>query len=685
MGRYDRFAIVRVLAESDLGWFAALRPRVKSKQRAININGVVIQRILPQRLRESTRFDVTAECVMPGARATETRVLSRVHKNWRLGGTAVKGDVFARVAAGDFLVAEFDGAVGPLPTLRWSVVTQANAVECEMIRAALDHQLQDGMASFRGDAAEYRVVSSLLDSHREQVVQPGPLTTASDMTDQTAHANPSLPTTENVPPDPGRMIQALRSMGYTFEQAVADLVDNSLAAKAKRILVRVMRDEDSITRVFIADDGRGMSEDRLTEAMRFGSAHEQSTSQLGKFGMGLKLASLSHAPRFAVATRRGGWIGGRQWTIEGITRGWECDILSHRETGQLLKQVSDALDTSNSGTVVCWYQPDRISIKDKPTVVIDRLIHRLRQHLAIHLHRFIEDGRVHIELDSQEEGTEPHAVRTEVEAQNPFRYDASPDDSFPRQYRMELAGIGPMKLEAHIWPPDSTSPNYKLDNRVSARQGFYIYRNDRLIQAGGWNNIRETEPHLSLARVAIDLSPAYDQEFGLDVQKSSVELPPGFPAALQDAKDDEGRPFREFLQRAQAIYRKQERANPENQPLVPGTGIAAALRQAVKDILVTERRRTRPVEFEWTRISPEELFALDRDNGRILLNKEWRHRILDGRRASSADAPLLKLLLFLLVRDDLDTDRVSRVRKERLDQINRILLAALRPTANSED
>jgi hypothetical protein len=168
MGRFDRFVLVRILTESDLGWFAALRPRVKSKQRAVNINTSIIQRILPDALKQSEGFEVLAECVFPGAHASEVRGLSRVHKNWRLGGKAVKGDVFSQVSAGDLFVAEFDGLASPRPTLRWSIVLQHDAVEHELIQSAFDHQFEDGMAACRADADDYRLVTDVLDVHRDQ-------------------------------------------------------------------------------------------------------------------------------------------------------------------------------------------------------------------------------------------------------------------------------------------------------------------------------------------------------------------------------------------------------------------------------------------------------------------------------------------------------------------------------------
>ena len=475
------------------------------------------------------------------------------------------------------------------------------------------------------------------------------------------------------------LIQALRSIGYSLEEAVADIIDNSISAgKAQNILVRLIRSEDRIEQVLIADDGIGMSEKRLHEAMRFGADTEKSLDSLSKFGMGLKLASLSQATELTVGTRSAGNTSGRRWTVESISDDWRCDPVPRQDLNRLMKGPWGDLDLSRHGTIVAWSGLDRIRIgKGGLDTTIKRLLDRLRLHVGLHFHRFIEDGRVNLWLDSQQEGEEPNDFRIQVEALNPFGYDQSGDSDYPRSFPLELGDLGELPMEAHIWPPNSAGRNYKLDS-AAKRQGFYFYRNDRLIQAGGWNDIRDSEPHSSLARIAIDLPPELDSYFSLDVQKSSIKTPPVFVTALRTAADGKKTKFSEYLKLAQATYRKQERKNPDNFPLVPFEGLPAYLRDNLWETLAPGEKRIRRVAFKWANIEGGDFFEIDRDNSVVTLNRTYRTRILGSRRPSAGDAPLLKVLLFLLLREDLDSDRVSRKQLEWLDTCNRALTHAMK-------
>jgi hypothetical protein len=144
---------------------------------------------------------------------------------------------------------------------------------------------------------------------------------------------------------------------------------------------------------------------------------------------------------------------------------------------------------------------------------------------------------------------------------------------------MRLAGVGEIPLEGHIWPPNSDQPEYRLGNRAAARQGFYFYRNHRLIQAGGWNGLvqNDAEPHGSLARVRVDLPPSFDDSFSLNVQKSSVIVPPGFVEAAFDASDCDGVSFDAYRQTAQRVYRSREAKAFIRQTPIPGTGLPDAV------------------------------------------------------------------------------------------------------------
>jgi len=136
---------------------------------------------------------------------------------------------------------------------------------------------------------------------------------------------------EHTPPDPARLIFALRQIGYTFEQALADLLDNSITAGANAVLIRFLCDSSGIRSLAIVDDGCGMNARELGEAMRFGSSKDRHRLSLGKFGMGLKLASFSHARSLTVLTHKNGRALG--WVIVNIVVAVSCNMAGDSRRG----------------------------------------------------------------------------------------------------------------------------------------------------------------------------------------------------------------------------------------------------------------------------------------------------------------------------------------------------------------
>ena len=166
--------------------------------------------------------------------------------------------------------------------------------------------------------------------------------------DTRAAALPIRPSDSNLP-DSGRLITALRQIGYNLDQAIADLVDNSVNAKSRTVLIRLLHDGERVCSLAVVDDGHGMDKRELTNAMRFGSNGEQGASTLGKFGMGLKLASLSHARSMTVFTRQHGSAMARRWTVEGISAGWKCDRAKlETSLGTLLSSIHRIWPSDNS-------------------------------------------------------------------------------------------------------------------------------------------------------------------------------------------------------------------------------------------------------------------------------------------------------------------------------------------------
>ena len=485
--------------------------------------------------------------------------------------------------------------------------------------------------------------------------------------------------TEEIPPDPANMITALRQIGYTLEQSIADLIDNSITAKARRVLVRFVHDGKNIQRLVIADDGDGMNAKKLREAMKFGSKQQGDGASLGKYGMGLKVASFGYAQTLTVLTRQGNFVGGRRWTVGGISDGWMCDILDKEQVKDNLNQPLGNVDISKKGTILVWSDIDRLTI-DKGGVAktLQKITKRLNLHFGLCFHRFIENKKLEIRIDDRAIGSEESDICTIVKAVNPFGYGKSGADDFPKTYKANVPGVGPLSLTAHIWPPNSKAIEYKLGSKAAARQGFYFYRNDRLIQPGGWNGVvdNETEPHTSLARIVINMSRGQDAQYGLNVQKSAIIVPTTFTEAIKTAVSGDGDTLQDFRVEAQKVYRKDERYSA-SLPLVPDRGIPRKLARDVRAFISPKRGRVRKVKIEWGTVKSGDVFELDRNDKRIILNNAFRSDILAGRAASQSDVPAFKLLLFLLLEKDLDQGKVSALQRERLDLINNILIEAV--------
>lgn len=490
---------------------------------------------------------------------------------------------------------------------------------------------------------------------------------------------PQRPSVDITPPNAGRLITALRQLGYSLEQALADLIDNSINARASTVLIRFITEADRVHSILVADDGIGMTENVLKDAMRFGSAQKSDPLSLGKYGMGLKLASFSHARALSVLSRRDGVSFGRRWTVQGNRGGWECDVLSANHVSEKMAVTRGGLESALGGTMVLWDDIDRLPVSSRGLrATLRDLQRRLQTHLGLSFHRFIERQQLKILLDQQVYGQPEHGIRIEIRPLDPFAYHRSGSPKYPKAFSINVEGVGQIEAVAHVWPPNSEAEEYRLEHKAAARQGFYFYRNERLIQAGGWNGLlqHETEPHNSLARVCIDLPPRLDASFGLNVQKSAVVPPPGFIAAIGEARSEDGAAFDSFRRTAQLVYRCQDYRAEKKYPLVPAAGLPKRLQETAREILSPGDDRVRTANFRWENFAGEDLFQIERESMTIKLNEKYRNQLLAGLSPGRTDLPMLKLLIFPLVEPDLAVERVTVSRRRRVERINRLLSEA---------
>ncbi|MCY3687610.1 MAG: ATP-binding protein [Gammaproteobacteria bacterium] len=336
----------------------------------------------------------------------------------------------------------------------------------------------------------------------------------------------SLENIESIP-NPGRTIEGLRDTGYNFETAVADLIDNSIAANATDISVRVEQDFRGSIRLSIADNGCGMDREGLIRAMQYGSPERPNPASLGKYGLGLKTASTAFCRRLSLISRRSG-------KDSPLMATWDLDHVVEKQ--QWLLQLSDLPDSEalehlnevtpeSSGTVVLWGKVDRL-LRDYQNPAggharkaLARRCKGLKEHIAMTYQRFLDnsDDRARdIRISVNEEDVAPW---------DPFQKGLS---ELVADEAVEVEDtVAKFSVRAYILPRREEFPNDDLARMAklsSNMQGLYIYREERLIHQADWLGMFQKEPHIALLRVEFSFDHQLDDAFHLDIKKSQIIL-----------------------------------------------------------------------------------------------------------------------------------------------------------------
>jgi hypothetical protein len=373
-------------------------------------------------------------------------------------------------------------------------------------------------------------------------------------------------------PPAASTIEALRGIGYSISTAVADLVDNSISASAKNVWIQFWWDGQN-SQVTILDDGVGMCEARLSEAMRLGSRSpvaEREEHDLGRFGLGLKTASFSQCRRLTVATRaKDSELAVRRWDLDYVVACDEWRVLRGPAPGSE-ERLRD-LNKLPSGTLVLWERLDQLVGHATPDDEhirkhFLRTAEALREHLAMVFHRYL--GGRQPELTMYLNGTE---AEHQIAPWDPFLEDHPATSKTPIE--MIPVGSGYISVQGFVLPhKDRLGEN--LHRHASglagwnAQQGFYVYRNRRLLVPGNWLGLGSDRPwtkeeHYKLARLRLDLPNSMDAQWQIDVKKSVARPPAIIRTRLRELADTVRRRARDvFSHRGQY----QPRVVPE--PLV---------------------------------------------------------------------------------------------------------------------
>lgn len=333
---------------------------------------------------------------------------------------------------------------------------------------------------------------------------------------------------ETLEPRADILMTAIRSIGYTFESALADIIDNSISSGASNIHINF----SSISPAYISilDDGCGMNLDELRQAMKYGSKdvrEKREKEDLGRFGLGLKTASLSQCKRLTVISKKDGHIYGARWDLDIIQnkQAWVLEVLSETEVEEAYPRSTFIplrdLQTYETGTIVLWENFDRmLDGSNDVETLFNQKVKDAKNHLEMVFHNFLDSSFSH--------HVKMFFNLRELKGKDPF-LKKHPGTQPLSDEEICLQGEI-IKVKPYILPYLSKLSEDDINllggiEELRHKQGIYVYRNNRLIIWGTWFRLDSKGELNKLARIRVDIPNSLDSIWEVDIKKSTAILP----------------------------------------------------------------------------------------------------------------------------------------------------------------
>ncbi len=334
--------------------------------------------------------------------------------------------------------------------------------------------------------------------------------------------------TRLAPPRAGAMLESLRGLGYSTATAVADIIDNAISATATQVDIRFEWSGDE-SWISVTDDGHGMNDSELELAMHLGAKdprHDRGSTDLGRFGMGLKTASFSQARRLTVASKKiNGEFSCLRWDLEAMEQSVSGDWLLYEGAAEGSEFRLSSLEKHHSGTVVLWELLDRVVTKGfSPDDFMD-VSDAVEQHVAMTFHRLLDGASPCLTIRLNGRSIKPW---------DPFLRGHPGKRLESMDYR--LKGNSEVTVKCHVLPHKDRLSAKEFEVAAGpagwmSQQGFYIYRNNRLLACAGWLRLSDRgrqwtrdEAH-RLARISIDIPNSADVDWKINILKSTATPP----------------------------------------------------------------------------------------------------------------------------------------------------------------
>lgn len=479
-----------------------------------------------------------------------------------------------------------------------------------------------------------------------------------------------------VPPDPS--IADALGTHHELRTALADIVDNSIDAGAAHVRIRLLTGDDFVAGLLVIDDGKGMDEAGIDAAMALSRRRDYGDAELGHYGLGLKAASLSQTDTLDVYARAiGGLPVGRRITKD------EPTLVQTLDAGQVGRVLDGPLARMTetvpvSGTIVHWRgvrtaltSPDR----EERRFWIGGLVEDVRDYLGLVFHRIIARGGVEISIDEYDTEREQAGPPRRVRALDPLA--SSSVAVRPLRLAGEVGRI-PFELTAVVLPSgDINAPGITASQRLSPAdggQGLYVYRNDRLLQLGGWNSVIGGGRDYVNLRIAIDVGDSLLDIIRINPEKSGVVLEPEMGRAIHDSVGEDIGTFKDLLESARGAAVSGRRR--ERRPIMlvePVGGLGRDIYDVIEDSV--EFAGADPIRIRWARLPVGHLVKVDIERRVLKINDRYRHVFSTS--TDPEDAPLVKTLVYLLYSRFFEGSFLGARERREIEAFERIIAAAL--------
>ncbi len=323
----------------------------------------------------------------------------------------------------------------------------------------------------------------------------------------------------------------MRSVGYDLNTALADLIDNSIAAHAKQIDIRYFN-ADETPYIAIIDDGDGMSPEHVSRAMQLagtGIDMHRDATDLGRFGLGLKTASLSQARSITVISKQANSFTALRLDLDSIAESSQWNLQSFDER-EIMEHVPSSLRKyipAQSGTCVLWEKLDRLeSVTGTNIRDVDKAMGETAEYLGLVFHRYLKpypsDGITALSITING----AHVPEIDPFLMGNTQVQSTPPQMIPGT-EITLTGYT-LPYQNKLSIKDKQRLNLKSGvkgHTLNDSQGFYIYRANRLITWGSWFRLLPRKELTKLSRVRVDIPNSFDSEWTLDIKKSTARPP----------------------------------------------------------------------------------------------------------------------------------------------------------------